>query len=165
MREVSYVFKFIQPNAECIQKLISEHQTPRDIFYWVRNNIRYVETSTPRLYCQRPCDAIKRDIGNCKDMSFIMQSAFEALGIKSMVRIVHLPFYDKNGHRMYHAYVVVKYGGYEHTLDATNKSTEFGQLPFYGEEIPVLSLTSQKYMVFNEELLNEVNRTFLVCGG
>ena len=97
------------------------------IYYFVRDNMRYVSDPTTYEYVKTPREALRTRIGDCDDAAVILSNLFQAIGIPT--RFVFIP---------QHVYVQLKIpeapkkyqdGGWINA-DPTCKSCEFGGIPW-----------------------------------
>jgi hypothetical protein len=103
----------------------------KKVYYWVRDNIRYVRDIYRCETLQYPCvtlPCIYSDqgigAGDCDDHVILLASLLLAIGAKDLkMRIVK---YKKTTPEWNHIYLVITFKGVEYAMDAINKRAPFG---------------------------------------
>ena len=87
----------------------------RAIWRWVRRNVDYVADVVGVEYIQAPRRLIESGAGDCDDMTVLIASMAESVGIATRLKAVKLQGRDAFSH----VYPVIRYGQYEIAADAT----------------------------------------------
>ncbi|UCD20544.1 MAG: transglutaminase domain-containing protein [archaeon] len=98
------------------------------LFYFVRDNINYVNDPVAREYLASPAETLYGESGDCDDYSILLANLLQAVGIQT--RYVFVP-----GHVFVQARIPDALKNYKTeldwvSLDATCSNCEFGELSF-----------------------------------
>lgn len=97
------------------------------IYYFVRDNIKYISDPVEKEYISNPIETLKTGGGDCDDGSILLFAMLESVGIDA--QIVTIP-----GHAFVKAYMPDAPAKYQNDgwiyLDWTCRNCEFGKIPY-----------------------------------
>ncbi len=117
------------------QKHTNELDQVKEIYYWVKNNIKYIafEDGYGGFIPRNSNDVFTKRYGDCKDMSAIIYTMMKSAGIKNVyltwIGSRDKPFkYDDIPTQMVDDHMIVTYqnNGKNYFLDGTSRETPFG---------------------------------------
>ena len=115
-----------QQTAQLAQALTgsSELETARNIFQFVRRNVRYVLDPPNVQLIRTPADIVHNGTADCKGLAILINSLLANVGIKSAFRFVSFSAFPT----VTHVYTLAFIGGKQYILDAC--------LPNFNQEKP-----------------------------
>ncbi len=97
------------------------------VFYFVRDNMRYVSDPTTYEYIKTPREALRTRTGDCDDASVILSNMLQSIGIKT--RFVFIPNHVYVQAKIPEALKKYQDGGWIN-LDPTCDKCSFGEIPW-----------------------------------
>lgn len=128
--------EFLEPNDPVIKQAADKIVTigcqssrvcyAKAIYYFVRDNIQYVNDPVNFEYIEEPKEVLVTKAGDCESGTLLMAALFESIGIDS--EMVFIPGHAFLRIKLKDALKRYKQGGYVY-LDWTCKSCKFGEIP------------------------------------
>ena len=129
---------FVKTTANKISNLACSKVTKEEgvcyakaLFYFVRDNIQYIDDPYAREYLATPAETLFSESGDCDDYSILLANLLQAVGIET--RFVFVPGHVFVQAKLKDALKYYKTEGDWVSLDSTCKNCEFGELTFQVE--------------------------------
>ena len=114
-----------------------------NMYYWVRDNIRYKPQGLYHDTWKSPQETLEQREGDCEDLALLLLTLLRIRGYNAWARIARIQRL-KDNKILYHVYVVIKRDDEWLILDPSCKNCEPGDKGF---------IELQKIMDFNEKII------------